>query len=74
MEGKIISTPHGFVFPDDLDEYKKKNILYFRNIFGEDTNAEDITNKFKKVSGDGETDSFEDEVIERLDNTKETEE
>ena len=73
MEGKIISTPHGFVFPDDLDEYKKKNILYFRNIFGEDTNVEDITDKFKKVLGDGETDSFEDEIIERLDNTKETE-
>lgn len=74
MEGKIISTPHGFVFPDDIDDYKKKNILYFRNIFGEDVEAEDITNSFKKVVGDGEIDSFEDEMVERLDNTKETEE
>jgi hypothetical protein len=42
MEGPIISTPHGYVVPDKLDEYKKKNILYFRNLFGENLNVDDI--------------------------------
>jgi hypothetical protein len=41
MEGEIISTPHGFVHPDDLDEYKKKNILYFRNLFEDGSIDED---------------------------------
>lgn len=37
MEGKIISTPHHFVYPDRLDEYKKNNILDFRRMFKDDT-------------------------------------
>lgn len=65
MEGTIVSTPHGFVFTDDIDEYKKKNILYFRNVFGEDVNPEDITTKYKKVVGDNES-SFEEEIIDRV--------
>jgi hypothetical protein len=56
MQGKIISTPHGYVTPDGLDEYKKKNILYFRNLFGNDINAEDIEDKIEVV---------EDDLIER---------
>jgi len=44
MEGKIISTPHGFVYPDDLEIYKKKYILFFRNIFNDDTmTSDDLT-------------------------------
>ena len=43
MEGSIISVPQGFVTPEGLDEYKKKNILYFRNLFGnDDLNADEI--------------------------------
>jgi hypothetical protein len=44
MEGGIISVPHGFVTPLEIETYKKKNILYFRNIFNDNTiNAEDIS-------------------------------
>jgi len=54
LEGKIVSTPHGFVYPDKLNEYKKKNILYFRNIFEDDTiTADDITIESKNMDGEG---------------------
>jgi hypothetical protein len=43
MEGSIISVPQGFITTEGVDDYKKKNILYFRNLFGNDElNAEDI--------------------------------
>jgi hypothetical protein len=37
MEGTIISTPHGLVYPEDIETYKKAKILYFRNILGDST-------------------------------------
>jgi hypothetical protein len=55
MEGNIISTPHGFVQPDKLDEYKKKNILYFRNLFGEDVNVDEIDNGYKIDGNDSKS-------------------
>lgn len=70
MEGKIISTPHGFIYPDDIDEYKKKNILYFRNIFGGDVNAEDIGNKFKTITNTDDN-GFGDDVIDRFELNRE---
>lgn len=38
MEGKIISTPHGFIgtSKEDIEEYKKEHMLYFRNLLGGD--------------------------------------
>ena len=49
LEGKIMSMPHGFIFKEDLDEYKKKHILFFRNILGDDSlNPEEIGDKFEK--------------------------
>lgn len=50
LEGKIMSVPHGFIFAEDLDKYKKENILYFRKILDEDINSEDIKDKFDKNS------------------------
>lgn len=51
MEGTIISTPHGFVTPADIETYKKKNILYFRNIFNDDTlNADDISFESSEIT------------------------
>lgn len=46
FEGKIVSTPHGFISadkdgPNGINEYKKKNILYFRDQLGVE-NAEDV--------------------------------
>ena len=55
MEGTIISTPHGFVFPDEIDLYKKKNILYFRNLFGDDINAEDIETKITEITNNDDS-------------------
>jgi hypothetical protein len=44
MEGSIISVPQGFITPEGIEEYKKKNILYFRNLFGsDDLSADDIS-------------------------------
>jgi len=44
MEGNIISVPQGFITTNGIEEYKKKNMLYFRNLFGNsELNAEDIT-------------------------------
>jgi len=45
FDGKIVSTPHGFISsekdgPNGINEYKKKNILYFRDQLGID-NAEE---------------------------------
>jgi len=70
LEGKIISTPHGFIYGDKEheNEYKKENILYFRNKFEDDSlTADDIEFKSKAMDNDGNV-SFEDELIERNDN------
>lgn len=49
LEGKIMSMPHGFIFAEDLDTYKKEHILYFRNILeDDDLSAEDINDKYIK--------------------------
>ena len=69
LEGKIISTPHGFIYGDKENEntYKKEHILYFRNKFEDDSlSADDIEFKSKKMDNDGNV-SFEDELIDRVD-------
>lgn len=49
LEGKIMSVPHGFIFAEDLDKYKKENILYFRNILEDDSlTPEEINDSFEK--------------------------
>ena len=54
MEGKIISTPHHFVYPDRLDEYKKSNILDFRRMFKDDTlTADAVTLKSREMDAEG---------------------
>lgn len=67
LEGKIISTPTGFIYGDKESEtaYKKEHILYFRNKFEDDSlSADDIEFKSKAMDGDGNV-SFEDELIQR---------
>ena len=39
-KAKICSTPHGFVHPDDLGEYKKENKDYFQKLLGVGSDAE----------------------------------
>lgn len=56
LEGKIGSTPHGFIYTDEngIKEYKKKYILYFRNILGDDTlTAEDIIIQARDMDDEG---------------------
>lgn len=54
LQGKIISTPHGFVYPDKIDEYKKKYILYFRNRFNDESiSADDISIESKNMDAEG---------------------
>jgi hypothetical protein len=60
MEGKIISTPHGFVYPDDLDIYKKKNVLYFRNLFEDNSiSSDDLEFKSRTLDNNGNVISYE---------------
>ena len=48
MEGKLISTPHGFIGTDtsDKDNYKKENIEYFRDALGGDIDLDSITTEY----------------------------
>lgn len=50
MEGKLISTPHGFigVEKEDIDNYKKENILYFRNLLGGEIDVDSIETKYSE--------------------------
>ncbi len=67
MEGRIISTPLGFVHPDDKDAFKKEHILYFRNLFEDNSiSADDLTLNTKAIDSNGKI-SFADGVIERTD-------
>lgn len=73
LEGKLVSTPHGFigVEKEDKDEYKKQNILYFRDILGDDSlNPDDISTQYavdeSKVSYD--VDEFNDELVDTDEN------
>jgi len=76
LEGKIASTPHGFVFGDkaSIDEYKKQHILHFRNIFEDDNlTADDIIIQSKPMDADGNV-LFEDSLIQRSPSVEESEE
>jgi hypothetical protein len=73
LEGKVISTPQGFIYGDKANEeaFKKKNILYFRNKFEDDTlTADDIEFKSKPMDSDGNV-SFEDDIVEKIRNFEE---
>ena len=54
LEGKIISTPTGFISAekDAIDEYKKDNIQFFRDVLGGDINPEDISTKLVEIQDD----------------------
>lgn len=55
MEGKLVSTPHGFIFTDDIDNYKKEHILYFREVLeDENLKVEDIMTKYTDVTTNNE--------------------
>ena len=70
LEGKIISTPTGFIYGDKDNEaaYKKDNILYFRNKFEDDTlSSDDITFEKKIMDADGNVE-VEEKFIQRSPN------
>ncbi len=50
LEGKIISVPEGFIDASKaaVDAYKKENILYFREILGEEISVDDIDTKIEE--------------------------
>ena len=67
LEGKIGSTPHGFIYGDDASVavYKKEHILHFRNIFEDNSlTADDIVTKAKPMDAEGNV-ITEDEFIQR---------
>ena len=73
LEGKIISTPTGFIYGDKDHEnaYKKKHILYFRDKFEDESlTADDIEFKYQAMDADGNL-NFEEEIIDRIDSQEE---
>ncbi|MDX1285968.1 MAG: hypothetical protein R3182_13190 [Draconibacterium sp.] len=59
LEGKIMSMPHGFIFEEDLNEYKKENIKYFRQILDDETlDAADISDGIENAKGGIELSDF----------------
>jgi len=77
LEGKIGSTPHGFIYGDDTSvaEYKKQHILHFRNILEDDSlTADDITIKAKPMDAEGNVISNNDDLIQKAEVTNITEE
>ena len=56
MEGKIISTPHGFIGADlpAIKDYKTEQLTYFRDILGEDIEAEDILTNYHAIDTVGD--------------------
>jgi len=72
LEGKIISTPTGFIYGDKEHEnaYKKKHILYFRDKFNDESlSAEDIDFKYEAMDADGNV-SFEEGIINRAEESE----
>ena len=63
-DADIISTPHGFIGAEkeDIDEYKKNHLQYFRDMLGSDINAEDIGTKFEAIKVNEKLD-FENEKL-----------
>lgn len=57
LEGKLISTPHGFIVPEEKDDYKKDNIQYFRDALGDETlTADDIVMQYAKDDDEAQFD------------------
>lgn len=49
LKGEIMSMPHGFIFKSELDQYKKDNIQFFRDLLEDDSiTADEIKDKFDK--------------------------
>jgi len=75
LEGRIASTPHGFIYADkeNIDKYKKEHILHFRNILGDQTlNAEDITIKSNDMDDEGNVIKESKVLIEKAQGTEES--
>ena len=49
MEGTLISTVKGFITNDDIEKYKKDNILFFRKVLGEELSPEEIMTKYHQM-------------------------
>jgi len=75
LEGRIASTPHGFIYADkeNINNYKKEHILHFRNILGDQTlNAEDITIKSNDMDAEGNVIKESKVLIEKAQGTEES--
>lgn len=60
LAGEIISTPHGFIgaTSSDIEMYKKKNILYFRDLLGHDIDPDDIKTTYSNIDDSVDIDDF----------------
>jgi hypothetical protein len=54
LEGRLISTPHGFIASDNdaKNQYKKDNIQYFRDVLGGDIDINEIQTKYSETDMD----------------------
>jgi hypothetical protein len=70
FEGKVISTPHGFIGIESADKeaYKKEHIKFFRDVLKEENlTADDIKNKYIV---DEETDFNHDDLEDKVNSLK----
>ena len=53
FEGVLVSTPHGFVTKEGINDYKKEHILFFRDALGDpNIGAGDIEDKYVDIKGE----------------------
>lgn len=54
----IISTPHGFIGAEkeDIENYKKEHLKYFRDVLGGDIDIDEIETKYVKIKNDEKID------------------
>lgn len=54
LEGKIVSTPHGYIGADkdSINEYKKQNIQFFRDALGTDVSVDELGTKYTTIKNE----------------------
>lgn len=75
MEGKIVSTPHGFIGVDkeDIEKYKKENIQFFREVLGSNVGVDDLATSYSRGDDSMDCETLQDTLIANNDFDQEKE-
>jgi len=67
MDGRVVSTPHGFISPESINDYKRDHILYYRERLGDNTlEAKDISVQKLTVDEDNEDNFTIEDITENI--------